>query len=68
MSAYDGDMKLINYCDESAYSCLCSRPPGHDGPHACPCGGSWNGSAEDDTFDVVTFPPGIPVGPARDMR
>lgn len=47
-------------CGEKAHACVCGCTPGHDGPHECAdkthCDGSWTGSIEDNTFEVVRWP------------
>ena len=53
-------------CDATAAKCQCIKELGHveagDEVHACgpeECGGSWKGSQEDGTFEVVTLPGGM---------
>ena len=38
-------------CGSSLASCYCVHGEGHDGPHECTCGGSW-----DDDGKPLTFP------------
>jgi hypothetical protein len=53
-------------CGVSVFSCRCLETPGHDGPHVCPCGGSWYGEDEN-TMDPVSLPGRI-VGPVEDLE
>jgi hypothetical protein len=41
-------------CPSAKARCLCIHAEGHDGPHACNCGGSWDANG-----NVITFPLGI---------
>lgn len=47
-------------CSSAKSMCLCLRPHGHDGPHCCSCGGSW-----DDAGEVLSFPCATKVPPVR---
>ena len=35
--------ELIGYCGAHGAHCVCSRPPGHDGPHRCTDRTLWEG-------------------------
>lgn len=48
-------------CGEVAEFCICDEPPKHDGPHLCKCKGSWFGTLDGPDFDVVAYPPGVPL-------
>lgn len=37
-------------CAEAFYRCKCDEPHGHEGPHLCRCGGSWQGD------EILAFP------------
>lgn len=49
-------------CGALASRCICDRPPRHQGPHACRCGGSWEGEWDMPTFQVRSLP-NIDEGP-----
>lgn len=63
--ALSNDLKARGMCGEIAHSCICIMAAGHPAqvPHGCPCGGSWRGKLEDDTFVAVT----LPVSPLADL-
>ena len=41
-------------CATTEASCICCEPIDHDGPHVCPCGGSW--TVEDGQFKAFALP------------
>jgi hypothetical protein len=54
----------VALCDQRASYCRCREAAGHDGPHACPCGGAWTGDIDGGDFKIVDFPlTGRPIAP-----
>ncbi len=50
-------------CGQRAHACVCIKQPDHRmEPHLCKCGGSWFGRLGFNTFEVVTWPPGVFMG------
>lgn len=44
-------------CGTRVASCACTLHVDHDGPHACGCGGKWEGASIDsDDFRLIALP------------
>lgn len=49
------EKSTVAVCGEIEASCICEREPGHEGAHACACGGKWAFDA-DGNFEIVAMP------------
>ena len=46
---------MSEICGLQESKCFCTEDKGHDGPHVCDCGGSWDFDA-DGKFVIVNLP------------
>lgn len=49
----------MRLCETRESHCSCTFPLNHDGPHSCPCGGSWERDADGEL--VVHSYPSTPL-------
>lgn len=52
---FDIDSKTGHICRDKVFSCVCKEEKGHDTPHVCKCGGSWEFDINGD-FHTIHFP------------